>query len=372
VSFNADKKREHESSAEKALVEKNYAKAFFHTAKAAEFGLNLADQTEGKVAIRHLEDAMELIEIADELKKKVAPKAAPSKKSSAVADDEQQSASSNEWVVREKPSVRLSDIAGMHDVKAKLDDMVLVPLQHAEEAKEWGIKSGGGILLYGPPGTGKTTLGKAVAAELDAPFFYATGAQIRSKWHGESEQRLRDLIQSARSEKVSVLFLDDVDGLLPKRSGNSVVDNRIVVQFLAEIGGFQDSANTLLILGATNLPWEIDEAVFRTGRFDEKIYVGLPDIEAREFLIRKNIGNAPVAEGLDIRKLADRLDGYTGSDLVAIVMSAKRAGFRRTINGGGKPTLTIEDIDSAVRTIPASVTPALIKKYEDFAKLRFS
>jgi len=370
MSFQSDKKREHEQAAEKALAEKDYAKAFFHTARAAELGLQLAERSEGKVAWRHLDDALDLIEIASELKEK-ARAASPGtvkkvmKEFSEGGDEEV-----GDWLVSEKPNVKFSDIAGMDDVKAKLAEMVIEPLRHPDKAQQWGIKAGGGILIFGPPGNGKTTLGKAVAAELGAPFFYATGAQIRSKWHGESEQRLRKLIQAARSQPVSVLFLDDIDGLLPRRGGDSVVDNRIVVQFLAEIGGFEDSKNVFLVLGATNKPWAIDEAVFRTGRFDEKIFVGLPDNAAREFIIRKELGNAPVDPSVDVPGLAGKLDGYTGSDLVAIVQSAKRAGFRRSVNGGAD-ALTSDDLEQSLKTIPRSTTPEMMKKYEEFASTRF-
>ena len=370
MSFHSDKKREHEDAAEKALAEKAYAKAFFHTAKAAEFGLILAEQSGGKVARQHLEDALDLIGIAEDLKKK-SEAVKPGEARKAVKDEGKDGGGDADWLVTEKPGVHFSDIAGMEDVKTKLAEMVIEPLKHPEQAAQWGIKAGGGILLFGPPGTGKTTLGKAVAAELDAPFFYATGAEIRSKWHGESEQRLRKLIQAARARAVSVLFLDDVDGLLPKRGGDSVVDNRIVVQFLAEVGGFEDSKNVLLILGATNKPWAIDEAVFRTGRFDEKILVGLPDPAAREFLVRKALGEVPVDPGVDPAALAAELEGYTGSDVVAIVQSAKRAGFRRSINGGGA-VLTGEDLQAALKTIPSSVTDRMMKQYDEFAKARFT
>ena len=126
-------------------------------------------------------------------------------------------------------------------------------------------------------------LGKAIAGALDAPFYYASGADLRSKWYGESEQRLSQLLTAAKSQKVAVVFLDEIESLLPKRSEEShSADNRVVTQFLADLGGFKDSVNLLLVLGATNKPWSIDEAVFRTGRFDEKVYIGPPDLLARE------------------------------------------------------------------------------------------
>lgn len=370
MSFEGDKKRKYAAAADQALQENDLRRAAFNMAKAAEFALKLADKTDGKVRRSHIAEARDFVELAEELQKKaaLAPKRErkPMKEAANTSDAE----ADTDWLITEKPQIRFSDIAGMEDVKSKIAEMVIHPMRHPHEAREWDIRAGGGILLFGPPGNGKTTLGKAVAGELDASFFYATGAEIRSKWHGESEQRLRKLIQSARSQPVSVLFLDDVDGLLPRRGGNSVVDNRLVVQFLSEIGGFVESPNVLLLLGATNKPWEIDDAVFRTERFDEKIFVGLPDRPAREFIINKTLGKVPRESAVDPGAIADQVDGYTCSDIVAIVQSAKRAGFRRAISGGSN-VLTVDDIARAMKTIPSSVTAQMMKDYEKFAAARF-
>jgi transitional endoplasmic reticulum ATPase len=376
MSLESDRKAQHARQADEAITKGNLRKAAFHLAKAGEYALKLADKSEGKVGQNFVREAEDLIDLAEAFSQKAAAEkpaasatATPKLKSKESKEDKDEEGG-DDWLVTEKPSVRLSDIAGMDDVKAKLQEMVIKPLKHAEQAKQWGIRPGGGILLYGPPGNGKTTLGKAVAGELEADFFYATGAEIRSKWHGESEQRLRKLIQAAKSRPVAVLFLDDVDGLLPRRGGNSTVDNRIVVQFLNEIGGFEESPNTLLVLGATNKPEDLDEGVFRTGRFDEKIFVGLPDQPAREFMVRKNLGDAPVDPAFDPVAVAAKLENYTGSDIVAVVQSAKRAGFRRTIDGGSN-VLTLADIELAMKTIPSSATPDLMREYERFAKARF-
>ena len=338
-------------------------------AKAAEFSLKIADKCDGRVRRAHVREARDLVEIAEEFQAK-APPAGRNGEPKPVKDESDRGEPEADWLVTEKPRVRLSDLAGMDEVKAKLSEMIIEPMRHPEKAKEWGVRAGGGILLFGPPGNGKTSLGRAVAADLDASFFYATGAEIRSKWHGESEQRLRQLILAARSKPVSVLFLDDVDGLLPKRGGHSAVDNRIVVQFLAEVGGFVESPNVLLLLGATNKPWDIDEAVFRTGRFDEKIFVGLPDGAARDFIIRRALGTTPVEAEVDPAALAAKLDGHTGSDIGAIVQSAKRAGFRRSLQAGSN-VLALADIEAAMRTIPSSVTGEMMKDYEKFARARF-
>ncbi|MBA4386643.1 MAG: hypothetical protein C0404_01610 [Verrucomicrobia bacterium] len=372
MSFLLDKKLEHESLCEAAIRAGRASEAVFHAAKAADFSYSLANLSAGKIAERYIANAEGWLEIAERLKANP-PKVAgggssPGDQKTATADDV---AADQDWLVTEKPNVTFDMIAGMEQAKLAIWDMVIFPLKDPEKAKKLKLKPGGGVLLYGPPGNGKTTLGKAIAHELNAAFFYASGAQIRSKWHGESEQKLRKLMQAAKAQPVSVLFLDDVDGLLPKRSGMSVVDNRIVVQFLAEIGGFEESKNTLLLLGATNKPWEIDEAVFRTGRFDEKIHVGLPDRPARLGMLHMHLDQLPIQAGFNFEKWADRLDGYTGSDIVGIVNDGKRTSLRRAIHANADPVLQESDIEEAFKTIPSSVTDRLLKQYEDFKTARF-
>ena len=372
MSFLLDKKLEHETACEQSIRSGNGANAIFHAAKAAEFAYALADQTGGPVGKRYIEDAEGWLEIAERLKANPPRGGAADVRASSGPQAAAEEESPGEgWLVTEKPSVTFAMIAGMEDAKQSLREMVVYPLQNPEAARKLKVKAGGGVLLFGPPGTGKTTLAKAAANELNAAFFYASGAEVRSKWHGESEKRLRSLLQAAKAQPVSILFLDDVDGLLPQRSGNSVVDNRLVVQFLSEVGGFEDSGNVLMILGATNNPWDIDDAVFRTGRFDEKLYIGLLDVAARAGILRMHLDGVPAAEGLEADAWAARLEGYTGSDIVGILNAAKRACLARTVKLGGEPVLTVADMEDAFRTIPASVTPAKLRKYEEFMKKRF-
>jgi transitional endoplasmic reticulum ATPase len=372
MSYLSDKRKEHEEACAGAIRHKDYSRAKFHAAKTAEFSLKLAEQTEGQVAKHYVKDAFEWIEIGEELAIRtieLSPKKV--KKISKIADEVEESEYQAEWLVTEKPKVSLDDIAGMEDVKQLIQDMILAPLCNPETATKWGVNKGGGILMFGPPGNGKTTLAKAIAHELDCPFYFATGADIRSKWSGEAEKRLRQLIHEAKSNPVSVLFIDDLDGLLPRRGGYSVVDNRVVCQFLAEIGGFEPEENILLLLGATNAPWNIDEAVFRTGRFDEKIFVGLPDAAAREQILRAYVKDVPLSSEVNLSAVAADLDGYTGSDIVGIASSCKRAGFHREVSGQGLAEVLPSDIEGAVARIPKSVTPQLMKKYHDFNVKRF-
>ncbi len=268
--------------------------------------------------------------------------------------------------VLDKPKERLADIAGMENVKAKLSEMVL-PLRHPEVKDLYGIRAGGGILLYGPPGNGKTTLAKAIAGELGAAFFSLTGADIRSKWHGESEQNLRESFQAAKACPFAVMFLDDVDGILPQRGADQGADNRLVTQFLQEVGGFAESKNTLILLGATNNPWDVDPAVLRSCRFDHKIFVGLPDQPAREFLLRQQLGKAPLDAGVDLSPLSARLAGYTGSDITSIISAAKLVAATR-FTQGGPPEVTAEDIEASLLTVPPSANSQLMARYEEYAR----
>jgi SpoVK/Ycf46/Vps4 family AAA+-type ATPase len=373
MSFLLDKKTEQERQCEAMIRTGRTREAIFHAAKAAEFAYALAKQTDGTIAVRYVSEAEGWLEIAERLQKTPLSKARDAGGDKArTADDQADSTADEDWLVTEKPNVTFDMIAGMEEAKQTIKEMVVYPLQQTDKARALGLKPGGGVLLYGPPGNGKTTLGKAVANQLDAAFFYSSGAQIRSKWHGESEQRLRKLIQAAKSQPVAVLFLDDVDGLLPKRSGQSVVDNRIVVQFLAEIGGFEENQNTLLILGATNKPWEIDEAVFRTGRFDEKIYIPPPDRPARLGILKRNLGTVPLEAGLDPEKWADRFDGYTGSDIVGIVNSAKRIALSRCVRDNSDPLIREADLGVAMKNIPSSLTEGMMKQYAKFRDARFA
>lgn len=385
MGFLADKKAEHESACEAAIRAGNGSMARFHAAKAAEFCYALAKQANGAVAAGYVSTAEGWIEIAERLKTANLGKGQgtvgrdagagagrPGGTGQRTAVPAEGGGEGDEFLVGERPSVTFGDIDGMEEAKATIREMVVYPMQAPEKARAMGISPGGGVLLYGPPGNGKTLFGKAIAHEIDAPFFHATGAQLRSKWHGESEQRLSRLLQAARRHPVAVVFLDEVDGLLPRRtSGSSVVDNRMVTQFLAEVGGFRDGENALLILGATNKPWEIDEAVFRTGRFDEKLYIGLPDAPARLGMLERSFKDVPREAAFALEPWAGRLEGYTGSDITGVAKKARQIAFRRSIEEDAEPVVREADLVAAKASIPSSVTPEMLKEYDRFNARRF-
>jgi transitional endoplasmic reticulum ATPase len=383
MGFMAEKLAEHEAGCEAGIQAGDAAKARFHAAKAAEFCYALAKQTAGGVAAGYVSRAEGWLEIAEKLKgglgKRAAARApaagAPAKSPDAAAGGgggEGGEDDGEEFLVTERPDVCFDDIDGMEEAKAAIRELVVYPMKAPEKARAMGLEPGGGVLLYGPPGNGKTLFGKAIAHEIEAPFFHATGAQLRSKWHGESEQRLSRLLAAARSRPTAVLFLDEVDGLLPRRTaGSSVVDNRMVTQFLADVGGFKGNGNALLILGATNKPWAIDEAVFRTGRFDEKLYIGLPDGPARLGMLKRSFRGVAREGEFALEPWAERLEGYTGSDITGVAKKARQIAFRRSIEEDAEPVVLEADLAAAKAAIPSSVTPEMIKEYERFNAKRF-
>ena len=385
MGYLADQKAEHENACEAAIQAGDAASARMHAAKAADFCFALAKQTTGPVSTSYVNTAEGWLEIAERLATAKLTKRSAAGSASASSTGGRTAASSGaspqtdsggeggeSFEVAETPDISFDDIAGMNDAKAAIQEMIIYPMREPEKAKAMKLKPGGGVILYGPPGNGKTMFGKAIAHEIAAPFFYASGAQLRSKWHGESEQNLSRLLKTAASRPVAVLFLDEIDGLLPRRTANSsVVDNRIVTQFLSDVGGFRESDNTLLILGATNKPWAIDEAVFRTGRFDEKLYIGLPDAEARLGMLSRAFKGVACEPSLDCAQWAGRLNGYTGSDITGIARKARLAAFKRSVEDGSDPMVLESDLEGAVKVIPSSVTPAMIKQYENFNQQRF-
>lgn len=384
-----ERKRNYEADCEAAIKAGRQKEAVSCAARAAELAYKLAERTEGTIAERYIDDAEGWLEIGEKLKAGGLKTAGRGQRTEAggqksdegnpdaqrpksKASPEDDTSEGSEWLVGEKPNMTFDKICGMIEAKEAIMEMVVYPLKQPEKSTALGLNPGGGVLLYGPPGNGKTLLGKAIAGELDCPFFYASGAQIRSKWHGESEQRLSKLLKSAQACEVAVLFLDEVEGLLPKRGGSSQVDNRIVTQFLADVGGFEESSNTLLILGATNKPWDIDEAVFRTGRFDEKIYISPPDEPARLGILQMEIKGVNMEEGFDAAAWSERLEGYSGSDIVGVMKSAKRISLGRAIREDADAMLKTEDVEGALNKIPSSITDKMIKQYVKFREQRFS
>lgn len=251
----------------------------------------------------------------------------------------------------ERPDVRLDDVAGMDEVKDQIRLRLIEPVRNPEEARKHGLKTGGGILLYGPPGTGKTFLAKAVAGELNLPFFSITAADIFGAYVGESENNIREFFRTARNHPLSVIFIDELESIFQKRSGTvHETTQKVISVILQELDGVREKRNPMLLLGATNAPWLIDEAFMRTGRFDVKAYVGLPDKEARLKIIGNSFRNVAYPVDPDaVRFMAERTEGFSGADLTGIAQKIKQTAFDRKAERYSK-ALFEEALNGAVPT----------------------
>ena len=263
--------------------------------------------------------------------------------------------------------MKLDDVAGLEKVKEQIRLRMILPFKYPEKAAKHGLTVGGGILMYGPPGTGKTFIARATAGELDAAFFSIRPSEIMSKWVGEAEQRIRELFAEAREHKLSVIFVDEVEALVPARSSsNSTVMQRVVPQFLAELEGVDSAdANPMLFMGATNEPWLIDPAMMRPGRFDVKVHVGLPDEQARREILEMNFNAQEELIGEEvIDELIEKTIGYSGADIKAFVQAAKQKGFTRDISESGFNGYDMVLLDECLKEVPPSVSKKQIVKYK--------
>jgi transitional endoplasmic reticulum ATPase len=364
MSFLADKKREHEAIAEAALSEKNYAKAFFHTGKAAEFGLKIAEQSEGKIAERYVEDAFALIDIASKMKEKARAQGKDGvnrvMKEAAAGNDAEEPAPGSSALV-EKPSMKLDDVAGLDDVKDVLREKVIFPFQKPEVFERFRAASGAGILMYGPPGNGKTYIAKAIAGEVEAAFFAVDLSQVKSKYVGETAKNIKRVFDEASGHDRAVLFLDEVESLLARR-GNRAVDS--VAQFLTLADGFNRAKNCMLLLAATNRPWALDEAVLRPGRLGTHIYVGLPDTKAREAIFGLTLKGLPVATDVSFDQLSQQTEGYSGADVAALCDRAKMAAILRQLASEKDEQITAADFSAVLEKVKPSTSPDLLKDFE--------
>jgi len=341
--------------------EERFEEARRELLRAAEFLFKAAEKSPPRFKESRVAQAEKVLSRALALKRKAPAASIPQK-----ADE---GAPALGWLVREKPDVRLDDVAGLEEVKEKIRLRLIYPFTHPELAARYGIKKGGGILLYGPPGTGKTMLARAVAGELDAAFFTVKPSEIMSKWVGEAEQNIARLFDAARSFERSVVFIDEVEALIPRRrDSSSTVMQRVVPQILAEMEGFKQSkGGALLFIGATNEPWAIDEAALRPGRFDEKIYVPLPDRKARYQILLYHLRDKPLAGDVDLEELAGMLEGYSGADIRHICEAAADAVFLESIRTGEARDITKADLLLAVQKTRPSVPPKTLEKFEKFA-----
>ncbi|CCU75750.1 unnamed protein product [Blumeria hordei] len=224
-------------------------------------------------------------------------------------------------VLQDKPNIKWEDVAGLEGAKEALKEAVILPIKfpHLFTGKRQPWK---GILLYGPPGTGKSYLAKAVATEANSTFFSVSSSDLVSKWMGESERLVKQLFAMARENKPSIIFIDEVDALCgPRGEGESEASRRIKTEMLVQMDGVGRDSKGILVLGATNIPWQLDAAIRR--RFQRRVHISLPDLPARTKMFEISVGTTPCElNGADFRKLGELSEGYSGSDISIAVQDA--------------------------------------------------
>ena len=269
-------------------------------------------------------------------------------------------------VMVEAPKVRWEDVGGLDAAQMRLKEGVELPLKDPDAFRRLGIRPAKGFLLYGPPGTGKTLLAKAVAREAQANFIATKSSDLLSKWYGESEQQISRLFSRARQVAPCILFIDELDSLVPTRGsgmGEPQVTERVVNTILAEMDGLEE-LQSVVVIGATNRPNLIDPALLRPGRFDELIYVGLPDTGGRRRILAIQTTKMPLAGDVDLDLLARRTDRFTGADLEDLVRRAGLVALRSSLD---VREVTMVHFEEALTDSRASVTPDMERDYAQIA-----
>ncbi len=254
------------------------------------------------------------------------------------------------------PRVMYEDIGGLTDEIRKVREVIELPLRYPELFERLGVEAPKGVLLHGPPGTGKTLLAKAVASETNANFSSISGPEIISKFYGESEGRLREIFDQAQENAPSIIFIDELDSIAPKREEvTGEVEKRVVSQLLSLMDGLQ-SRGKVVVIGATNRPNALDPALRRPGRFDREIEIGVPNKDGRLQVLQIHTRGMPLAEDVDLKRLASVTHGFVGADLEALTKEAALHALRRIL----------PDIDFSADSIPAEILNKIIVDMNDF------
>jgi transitional endoplasmic reticulum ATPase len=247
-------------------------------------------------------------------------------------------------VLVESPNIHWDDVGGLEEIKQELIEAIEWPLKYAELFDYAEVKPPKGIMLYGPPGTGKTLIAKAVATESEVNFISVKGPELLSKWVGESEKGVREVFRKARQASPCIIFFDEIDSIVPPRGRDisSNVTERMVSQILTELDGL-DSLKDVVVIAATNRPDMVDPALTRPGRIDRILYIPNPDKEAREAILKIHTKGMPLAEDIDIDKLAEQMEGYNGADIAATCQAASQTAIHEHLKKFKDPKEAIDN-----------------------------
>lgn len=273
------------------------------------------------------------------------------------------------------PNITYEDIGGLKNEVQKVREMIELPLRHPELFDKIGIEAPKGVLLYGPPGTGKTLLAKAVANETNASFYSISGPEIMSKFYGESEERLREVFKQAQESAPSIIFIDELDSIAPKREEvTGDVEKRIVSQLLTMMDGIT-SRGKIVVIGATNRPNAIDPALRRPGRFDREIEIGIPDAQGRQDILEIHTRGMPLTEDVNLKSIAKVTHGFVGADLEVLAKEAAMLSLRRVlpeinmeeskvpVEILNKIKITAQDFENALKEVhPSAIREVQIQK----------
>jgi len=268
----------------------------------------------------------------------------------------------------EVPDLDLDDVGDMAEVKAALTETVLWPLTHPDTFSRLGVDPPRGVLLYGPPGCGKTYLVRALAGTGQVTVLPVKGAEVLSKWVGESERGLREVFRRARQSAPALVFLDEIDALAPQRgqSSDSGVTDRVVAALLTELDGIDQMAG-VSVIGATNRPDLIDAAVLRPGRLERLVFVPPPDAEARGLILASAAKHSPLAADVDLAEIGRRTEGYSAADCAALVREAALTAMRRSMESA---QITLADVEAALGAVSPSLDPLQVASMAAFAQSR--
>ena len=256
------------------------------------------------------------------------------------------------------PSITYEDIGGVRNEVAKVREMIELPMRHPELFKRLGVEAHKGVLLHGLPGTGKTLLAKAVANETNANFYTIGGPEIMSKYYGESEEKLRNVFEQAEKSAPSIIFIDEIDSIAPKREESGELERRIVSQLLSVMDGMS-SRGKVVVIGATNRINAIDPALRRPGRFDREIEIGVPDRNGRLEILQIHTRGMPIARDVNLEKLADISHGFVGADLQALSKEAAMRSLRKVL----------PEIDLSSQSIPGETLRKIVVTMQDFIEV---